>query len=59
MACVDFLKLVVKSEFKTTINTPQIIQLMLPSTTMGLSAKPALIQPELINIQYYINEINK
>lgn len=59
MACVDFLKLVVKSEFKTTINTPQIIQLMLPFITTGLSAKPALIQPELINIQYYINEINK
>lgn len=59
MASIDFLRLIVKSEFKTTIKTPQVIQLMVPFISMGLSAKPALWQPELIGVKYYTPYIDK
>lgn len=59
MACIDFLKLIVKTEFKTSIKTSQVIQLMIPFITQGLSAQPTLTTPELVRVKFYVPYIKK
>lgn len=59
MACIDFLKIIVKAEFKTSIKTTQVIQLMIPFISEGLSAKPTLTEPELISARYYLPYLKK
>lgn len=52
IASIDYFKTLMKQEFKSSIRTSQVMQLMIPYITAGLSVGPTITDPDLLNAKY-------
>lgn len=52
IASIDYFKSLMKKEFKTSIKTTQVMQMMIPYLSAGLCVAPTLTEPELTTAKY-------